>query len=576
MALSPSQQDALDQLLAVTASSTPGQKERDERLLRENGWNVQVTVEQIFSLGNTASEVPNDTSSSSTRTSIEDSGSGSRPIASRLEVEDHPLLPRQPVGTRRLSGSHRSPRSPGAGGPANVGLGLWSVITWPISLVLGIVGGIWYFIIRTFAPLSLLPRLPSFLLPPSSTTGNNYGTPHNFTKSAMDPTTRSLRFIRELETFTRCSSSQGNLPDFYIGPYREFVQHLRKEGKLGLVILVSGEHENDEEFKKDVLTDEEFVRTLKEKDIVVWGADLSSREGYQVAQTLLITTYPSITFLSLLPVPNSSTPKLTILSTLSGSPSTTTSSSNIIQTLTTTILPRVTPFLNRLKRERLTIEESRHLRAEQDKAFKEAEKRDREKAELAKQKLQLEKIQKEREEAAKKEKELYIQNKKIWRRYARKHLLPSLSSSSSSLGETGEEGETIKVAIRTPLSSERHIKSFKLNDKSSTLELFIFIETLLIPKEDLPENDPDQPPTSFENSEDLNWEFQIVTSFPRKEIEPTSIKGEEYWKIIKQSGGALFVERKSGSSWGLKESKASINGGEEDEESDDEIIEDSD
>ncbi|WVW79434.1 hypothetical protein I302_101403 [Kwoniella bestiolae CBS 10118] len=553
MSLSPSQQEALQQLLAVTASNTPGQKERDERLLRENGWNVQATVEQIFSLGSSAADVPNDTTSS-TRSSL--SGSGSRPITSRLEVEDHPLLPRQPVGTRRLSGSQRSPRSPRSGGPGTtgVGLGLWGLVIWPVSIVWGIVGGIWYFIIRTFVPLSLLPRLPSFLLPPSQPSSSSNIRP------AQDPTTTSLRFIRDLETITRCSSSQGNLPDFYIGPYREFVQHLRKEGKLGLVIVVSGEHENDEEFKKDVLTDEEFVRTLKEKDVVVWGADVSSREGYQVAQTLLLTTYPSLTFLSLLPVPNSSTPKLTILSSLSGSPSTTTSTSNILQTLTTTILPRVTPFLNRLKRERLSLEEARHLRAEQDRAFKEAERRDREKMELQRQKEELERLKVQRLEKEKEERERYKENLKSWRRYAKKHLLPSILSH-------GAGADTVKVAIRTPLSSERHIKNFRISN--STLDLFVFIETLLVgDSEDL---DVDSPPAGFEDDklENINWGFDIITSFPRKEIEPTSVNGEEFWKIIKNAGGVLFVERKAGSNWGIESGN-----GEDGEESDEEIIED--
>lgn len=52
-------------------------------------------------------------------------------------------------------------------------------------------------------------------------------------------------------------------------------------GKVGLVVLCSGEHEDDEEFKKDVLGDEEFVGCLKRNDLLVWGADIRSREGYQ-------------------------------------------------------------------------------------------------------------------------------------------------------------------------------------------------------------------------------------------------------------------------------------------------------
>jgi hypothetical protein len=40
--LSPTQREALDQLHAVTASTTPSARQRDERILRDCGWNVQV------------------------------------------------------------------------------------------------------------------------------------------------------------------------------------------------------------------------------------------------------------------------------------------------------------------------------------------------------------------------------------------------------------------------------------------------------------------------------------------------------------------------------------------------------
>lgn len=42
MSLTPDQASALGQLCAVTASGTTSARERDERLLRENGWDVQV------------------------------------------------------------------------------------------------------------------------------------------------------------------------------------------------------------------------------------------------------------------------------------------------------------------------------------------------------------------------------------------------------------------------------------------------------------------------------------------------------------------------------------------------------
>ena len=42
MSLSPTQQSALEQLWAVTASDSQASRDRDERLLRDNGWDVEV------------------------------------------------------------------------------------------------------------------------------------------------------------------------------------------------------------------------------------------------------------------------------------------------------------------------------------------------------------------------------------------------------------------------------------------------------------------------------------------------------------------------------------------------------
>ena len=82
-----------------------------------------------------------------------------------------------------------------------------------------------------------LPHLPRYLRPPSPTSSTSRTGPR-------DSTTSSLSFVRELETFTGCSAASGTLPEFWIGPYREFMIAIRKEGRIGLVILVCGEHES--------------------------------------------------------------------------------------------------------------------------------------------------------------------------------------------------------------------------------------------------------------------------------------------------------------------------------------------
>ena len=40
------------------------------------------------------------------------------------------------------------------------------------------------------------------------------------------------------------------LPDFFLGGYEEFARTCQRELKIGCVIIVSSEHDNDAEFKR--------------------------------------------------------------------------------------------------------------------------------------------------------------------------------------------------------------------------------------------------------------------------------------------------------------------------------------
>ncbi|TXT10727.1 hypothetical protein VHUM_02232 [Vanrija humicola] len=544
--LTPSQAEALQQLHAIAASETDAARARDERVLREHNWDLQVgraakrpltcqrAINSIFS--NQDRSGSSSSRGSASKAATEGSASAEK------EADDGDLslggYGNRRAGTPGLGigrGGPR-PRRPGA-----AGLSLWETFVWPFGLIASLLTGTWYFFIRTFVPLSLLPHLPRFLLPPPSRAPPS---------GPRDPTTAALRFVRELEALTGGSASAGTLPDLWVGPYREFLSEVRKKGKVGLVVLVSSEHEDDEEFKRDVLADPEFVRTLKDHDIMIWAADIGSREGYMVSQTLLTTTYPALTFASLLPAQNSSTPRLTILTTLQGPPSTATSTSAIIQTITTSVLPRTNAFLARLRRDRFALEEARHLREEQDRALREAERKDRERLQAARAQADLERVQRERAEREAELQAKALADRRQWRRYARKHLLPAATG-------------PLRVAVRTPLNAERNIRNFAPGP--STLPLFVYTETLLIPPEDDPAEDPDTPPEGYVHA----WGFRLVTSFPRKEIELLEGGAEDAWATVKNAGGALFAEKIPGGDWGDAEAKL-LKG----EESDEEVVSD--
>jgi FAS-associated factor 2 len=153
-----------------------------------------------------------------------------------------------------------------------------------------------------------------------------------------------------------------------------------------------------------------------------------------------------------------------------------------------------------------------------------------------------ERLARESLERSRQDKEDAVTNRKVWRRYARKHLLPK------------SEGP-IRVALRVPASSERNVRNF--TPGPSTLPLFVYAETLLIPSTESPESDPDQPPTGYTPP----YDFRIVTNYPRKEIELVENGGEGVWETIKSAGGALFAEKKEDGTWGEAE-----NGDSEDED----------
>jgi FAS-associated factor 2 len=210
------------------------------------------------------------------------------------------------------------------------------------------------------------------------------------------------------------------------------------------------------------------------------------------------------------------------------------------------------------------MEESRHLREEQDRAFREAEKRDRERMKERQDRETAERIKKERDERERQEKLDAVRKMAEWRRYARKCLLPPvISSGGVGLGAGAGAGGTIRVAMRTPLSSERVLSQFKPGQ--STLPLFIFAETLLIPKDARPEDDPDVPPEGYTP----DFDFRIVTTYPRKEIERVDSGGEKQWDVVKAAGGALFAESIEGGSWAQAELKALAQ-----DDSDEEEVED--
>ncbi|THH11629.1 hypothetical protein EW146_g7978 [Bondarzewia mesenterica] len=341
------------------------------------------------------------------------------------------------------------------------------------------------------------------------------------------------------------------LPDFFLGSYEEALQTCQKEARIGCIVVLSDEHDDVAEFKRNTLTDQTLVDLLHANEFIVWGGDVRNREGWSAAQKLQATTYPFVAFVALQPPRNSSfasssstrsssSPTLTILSRHQGSSissSGPTSATTLADHITNQLLPRVGPFLERIKSAARQRELERLLREEQDRAFEESARRDREKIDarilsekLAEEERRAKEERKAQEEAERARKEGV---KAGWRKWARKELIPS---------EPTDARDSVRVTLRLP-DGQRLVRAFCTTD--TVTALYSLVDARLIPAESLPENEK---ATSSEPGEaglahliessgddaDSWWGFKLFLAYPRREIT---------WKAAAQLGGIEGLER---------------------------------
>ncbi|OCH92438.1 hypothetical protein OBBRIDRAFT_452074 [Obba rivulosa] len=335
------------------------------------------------------------------------------------------------------------------------------------------------------------------------------------------------------------------LPDFYLGSYEEFVRTCQREMKIGCIVLVSEEHDDVAEFKRSTLTDPTLVQLLIDSDILVWGGDIRDKEAWSAAQKLQATTYPFVAFIALQPrrTPgnsSSSTPTLTILSRHQGPSIPSTSGPTAAQTLlihlTEQLLPRVTPFLTRLRAQALdkererkaqaaVHEQERALRAAQDRAFEESKRRDAERIRrLQEEERRAEEERAKCEEEKRREAE-ERERRMLWRRWARRALVVR----EPRPGGEPDRGKTIRIGVRMP-DGRRVVRFF--GEADQLVALYAYVDSLFVPPGTPPEGDPQAPPSGDAPGEDALveeiqrsgktpekwWGFQLVLAYPRKEI----------------------------------------------------------
>lgn len=287
---------------------------------------------------------------------------------------------------------------------------------------------------------------------------------------------------------------------------------------------------------------------LKDNNFIAWGGDVRDYEASQgtplaspysawltrfaASLKLGATTYPFVAFIGLQPRSGSRSSSissvLTVLSRHQGpaipvdadTPGPT-SARALCAHLTDTLLPRVTPFLTRLRTQHLERLEQRRIREEQDAAFARAARADAERIaekrceeQRAREELEMQELQRAIEESKKqREKEEHEErqaNKLLWYRYARRSLLPQ---------ETAPGKDALRIGVRMP-DGRLHVRHFTRSE--TVTSLYVFVASHLIPKELPSSEDPEYPPAGFEPGEagitNETWSFKLAWSYPRREV----------------------------------------------------------
>lgn len=297
---------------------------------------------------------------------------------------------------------------------------------------------------------------------------------------------------------------------------------------------------------------------------------------------------PTLTVLSRHQGPSYTPPSSSSSSTASPAP---TSAQALVSHLERQLLPRVTPYLNRLLSAQRERERDRQLREEQDRAFEDAKRRDTERIErkMKEEREMIEERRREeeqkRKEGARKRKEGEDRKKRAelrvtWRRWTRRCVV------GKSEPHAAGGGGGVRIAIRLP-SGTRVIQTFSASNATLT-SLYAFVDAQLIPKDMSPVDDPisfggqikegeealeahilsccsttdsqqSHNKHAYNTVEDY-WGFRIATAYPRVEIPWT--KGVKLADLEHlRSGGQVVVEAvQNGSSYGQQERSG---GGEE-------------
>ncbi|ORZ14749.1 hypothetical protein BCR42DRAFT_417592, partial [Absidia repens] len=459
--LNPIQKELLDQFQTITKSNAI---QASIAILETHNWNLEHSIQSFYESGFTQQQDEE----------------------SRKTSSPPPRPAKSPLSSTNASSSSSSSTRESASPSIRNRLGIMTLFMWPFGLAWNLV----------WALLSFANRMISRRSITSSQVSSTANTGHQ----RQDPRSSANRFLRDFEKLygdTHVEFSQEG--------YTRTLEKARHELKFLLVVLQCDEHDDNELFCRNTLTDHDLMDFIRSKDILVWGGNVAQVEAYQVSCTLQATTYPFMAVIALQSGSSRSAPKMSVVDRLEGL----ISSANLIQRLDAT-LQRYGTVMNRMKMERDQREMERRLREDQDMAYQESLKTDREKERKMQVEQQLLNKEKEERNRARLELEIYVKN--------RQQYIQSLCHALPEEPASDYEGKVTKLNFRLA-NGDRVIRKFKESDSIETLYQFVEVYPLL--KEGkASSSEPVAPPLNYQHK----YGFTLLSPFPRTVYEISELQ----------------------------------------------------
>lgn len=261
--------------------------------------------------------------------------------------------------------------------------------------------------------------------------------------------------------------------------------------------------------------------------IMYWGGDVcSSRDAHIASAILQSTTFPFIAFLSVQPMqpsrltgstPTATTGRMSVFSRLEGLQAT--SQTALESHITDTVLPRLSPFLGRLRTQKREREMQRLLREEQDRAYAETSKRDLDRVRAKEAELQ---AVKDREEQVRKQaaaKAQQLKHRDAWRR---------LTAAGFGKEPPESDVQSVRLVIRLP-DGKRLIRRFSHAEQAYRLWHLVDCEAH--------QYSVSSPPSvtsaiDLPSSYKPELTFMLVSTFPRRVLSIQDVQDRTIGQLI--------------------------------------------